>query len=152
VRLSAVTTSLLGKLPKAAAGADEPRAFETAECLPCGAAAWPGGSGVHGAAGWSAAGAEFVAGIFKPAAARAGLPHRLRFDDLRHTCASLLIAQGASVKAAQAQLGRASATVTLDRYGHLFPDELQQLADRLQDAYAAATADPARTEGSEAML
>ena len=42
--------------------------------------------------------------------------------------------------------------MTLDRYGHLFPDELQQLADRLQDAYADATTDPARTEGSEAML
>ena len=42
-------------------------------------------------------------------------------DDLRHTCASPLIAQGASVKAVQAQLGHASATVTLDRYGHLFP-------------------------------
>ena len=39
---------------------------------------------------------KFVAGIFKPAAARAGLPHRLRFHDLRHTCASLLIAQGAN--------------------------------------------------------
>jgi hypothetical protein len=30
--------------------------------------------------------------------------------------------------------------------GHLFPDELQQLADRLQDAYAEASTDPARTE------
>jgi integrase len=35
-------------------------------------------------------------------------PHRLRFYDLRHTCASLLIAQGASVKAVQAQLSQAS--------------------------------------------
>jgi hypothetical protein len=87
---------------------------------------------------------KFVAGIFKPAAVRAGLPHRLRFHDLRHTCASLLIAQGASVKAVQAQLGHASATVTLDRYGHLFPDELQQLADRLQDAYTDAVTDQAR--------
>ncbi|HEV2930454.1 MAG TPA: site-specific integrase, partial [Propionibacteriaceae bacterium] len=95
---------------------------------------------------------KFVAGIFKPAAARAGLPHGLRFHDLRHTCASLLIAQGASIKAVQAQLGHASATVTLDRYGHLFPDELQQLADRLQDAYAEASTDPARTEAAEAML
>ena len=95
---------------------------------------------------------KFVAGIFKPAAARAGLPYRLRFHDLRHTCASLLIAQGASVKAVQAQLGHASATVTLDRYGHLFPDELQRLADRLQEAYSDAVADPARTEGSERML
>jgi integrase len=42
-------------------------------------------------------------------------------DDLRHICASPLIAQGATVKAVQAQLGHASATVTLDRYGHLFP-------------------------------
>jgi hypothetical protein len=68
------------------------------------------------------------------------------------TCASLLIAQGASVKSVQAQLGHASATVTLDRYGHLFPDELQQLADRLQAAYADAITDPARTEGPRRCL
>jgi hypothetical protein len=52
----------------------------------------------------------------------------------------------------QAQLGHASATVTLDRYGHLFPDELQQLAERLQEAYAEAVTDPARTEDSGTML
>jgi len=95
---------------------------------------------------------KFVAGIFKPAAVQAGLPHWLRFHYLRHTCASLLIAQGASVKAVQAQLGHASATVTLDRYGHLFPDELQRLAERLQEAYGDAVTDPARTEATEMML
>ena len=42
--------------------------------------------------------------------------------------------------------------MTLDRYGHLFPDELQRLADRLQDAYADAVTDPVRTEGPETML
>ncbi|HYY78707.1 MAG TPA: tyrosine-type recombinase/integrase [Actinomycetes bacterium] len=94
---------------------------------------------------------KFVAGFFKPAAARVGLP-RLRFHDLRHTCASLLIARGASVKAVQAQLGHASATVTLDRYGHLFPDELQQLAVRLQEVYADAVTDPARTERASAAV
>src|SRR5829696_5668667 len=57
--------------------------------------------------------------------------------------------KGASVKAVQAQLGHASATVTLDRYGHLFPDELQRLADRLQEAYGDAITDPARTVPSE---
>lgn len=114
-----------------------------------GAAARPGGSGVHRATGRAAAGAEVVAGIFKPAAVQAGLPHRLRFHNLRHTCASLLIAQGASVKAVQAQLGHASATVTLDRYGHLFPDELQRLAERLQEAYGDTVTDPARTEPPE---
>ena len=107
-----------------------------------GAAARPGGSGVHRATGRAAAGAEVVA-------VQAGLPHRLRFHNLRHTCASLLIAQGASVKAVQAQLGHASATVTLDRYGHLFPDELQRLAERLQEAYGDTVTDPARTEPPE---
>ncbi len=76
--------------------------------------------------------------LFKPAVREAGLDPALRFHDLRHTCASLLIRQGASVKAVQAQLGHASASVTLDRYGHLFPDELEHLADRLERARADA--------------
>lgn len=79
---------------------------------------------------------KFVELIFKPAAIRAGLPSALRVHDLRHTCASLLIAHGASIKAVQAQLGHASATVTLDRYGHLFPDELARLAERMEGVYA----------------
>jgi len=55
------------------------------------------------------------------------LPEGLRFYDLRHTCASLLIAHGASVKAVQAQLGHATASITLDTYGHLFPSEMDTL-------------------------
>jgi integrase len=47
---------------------------------------------------------------------------RIRFHDLRHTYASLLIAQGAHPKYIQAQLGHASIQTTLDRYGHLMPD------------------------------
>jgi len=78
--------------------------------------------------------------LFKPAVRAAGLPAKPRFHDLRHTCASLLLAQGASVKAVQAQLGHATASVTLDRYGHLFPDELEHLAERLDRARAAAVA------------
>jgi hypothetical protein len=70
---------------------------------------------------------------------------------LRHTCARLLIAQGRASRRSRAQLGHASATVTLDRYGHLFY-ELQQLADRMQEAYVDAVTDPARTEAAETML
>jgi hypothetical protein len=58
----------------------------------------------------------------------------------------LLIAQGAHPKAIQAHLGHSSIQVTMDRYGHLFPDALEQLADRLDAARAAARTDPARTE------
>ena len=63
---------------------------------------------------------------FKPALAAAGLPAEMRFHDLRHTCAALCIALGAHPKAIQERLGHSSITVTLDRYGHLFPklDEL----------------------------
>jgi integrase len=73
------------------------------------------------------------------------LPEGLRLYDLRHTCASLLIAQGASVKAVQAQLGHATASITLDTYGHLFPSELEALADRLEQARAAALENRERT-------
>jgi integrase len=62
-----------------------------------------------------------VGWVFDPAAeaiGRDGLtPH-----GLRHTCASLTIAAGANVKVLQTQLGHKTATLTRDRYGHLFPD------------------------------
>ena len=53
--------------------------------------------------------------------ARAGLDG-LRFHDLRHFYASLLIRHGESVKVVQARLGHASASETLDTYSHLWPD------------------------------
>jgi hypothetical protein len=74
------------------------------------------------------------------------LPEGLRFYDLRHTCASLLIAQGASVKAVQAQLGHATASITLDTYGHLFPSEMEALADRLELVRDAVRAERPRTQ------
>lgn len=51
---------------------------------------------------------------------RAGL-RRIRFHDLRHTTASLLLANGVGIKQVQAQLGHASAQITLDVYSHLIP-------------------------------
>ena len=70
----------------------------------------------------------------------------LRFYDLRHTCASLLIAQGASIKAVQAQLGHATASITLDTYGHLLPSEMEALVDRLEMVRDAALAKRARAQ------
>jgi hypothetical protein len=59
------------------------------------------------------------------------LPPNTRFRDLRHTCAALCIALGAHPKAIQERLGHSSITVTLDRYGHLFPKLGEALTDRL---------------------
>jgi integrase len=52
---------------------------------------------------------------------QAGL-RRIKFHELRHTCASLLLASGIGIKHVQAQLGHSSATITLDVYGHLMPN------------------------------
>jgi integrase len=69
---------------------------------------------------------------FWPLLKKVGL-RRIRFHDLRHTFATLLIDQGESPKYIQAQLGHASIQVTMDRYGHLLPDVHQQAAQRLDE-------------------
>lgn len=51
-----------------------------------------------------------------------GLPDGFRTHDLRHYFASLLIAAGLDIKTVQARMRHASAKVTLDTYGHLWPD------------------------------
>jgi integrase len=53
---------------------------------------------------------------------------------LRHTAAPLAIATGANVKVVQTMLGHKSATMTLDLYGHLFGDRLDQVADAMDAA------------------
>lgn len=52
-----------------------------------------------------------------------------------------MIAAGASVKAIQSQLGHATATMTLDRYGHLMPDDLDLLAAGMSAGFKAAAPD-----------
>lgn len=54
--------------------------------------------------------------------------------ELRHTAASLAIASGADVKVVQLMLGHKSATMTLDLYGHLFPDRLDVVAEAMDRA------------------
>ncbi len=76
---------------------------------------------------------------------KAALPaelHGLRFHDLRHTCASLLIAQGAHPKIIQERLGHASITTTMNRYGHLFDGLDATLIDGLDAAHDEAAKPP----------
>ncbi|MBI3001973.1 MAG: site-specific integrase [Deltaproteobacteria bacterium] len=62
----------------------------------------------------------------------AGLRH-VRFHDLRHSFASLLIQQGESLAYIQDQLGHHSIQITVDTYGHLVPGGNRQAVDRLDD-------------------
>ncbi len=91
--------------------------------------------------------------VWKPAIEEAGLAP-LRIHDLRHTTASLLISEGAHPKAIQVHLGHSSIAVTMDRYGHLFPSDQEDLAARLNARYEAGRAthvDRLWTEGSLAV-
>ena len=88
-------------------------------------------------------GPNFRNRVWLPALRQTGLKG-VRPHDLRHTCASLLIANGTHPKAIQAHLGHSSITVTLDRYGHLFPDALDDVARGLEAVRAAANPRPGR--------
>lgn len=73
--------------------------------------------------------------VWRPAVVSARLNPQLRIHDLRHTCAALLISQGAHPEAIKRHLGHSSITVTMDRYGHVFPSHAQDLAAQLDEAY-----------------
>jgi integrase len=67
----------------------------------------------------------------------AGLPAGIRFHDLRHYYASLLIHAGESVKVVQARLGHANASETLDTYSHLWPDSEDRTRQAIDSALNA---------------
>ena len=57
---------------------------------------------------------------FRPLLAKAGLP-QIRFHDLRHTCATILLSKGVYAKFVQELLGHSTTAITLDTYSHLLP-------------------------------
>jgi integrase len=71
----------------------------------------------------------------QPVLARAGLPN-FGLHGLRHTCATLLLLAGVSVKVVSARLGHSTATQTLETYAHLLPDS-QDAAARHSSAMLA---------------
>jgi integrase len=58
---------------------------------------------------------------FRPLLKKAGLP-LIRFHDLRHTAATLLLLAGVHPKVVSEMLGHASIAITLDLYSHVLPD------------------------------
>ena len=74
---------------------------------------------------------HLIGRYFLPALKRAGID-RVRFHDLRHTFASLLLDQGESIKHVQTQLGHSSPTLTLNVYAHLIKPANQESARKLE--------------------
>ncbi|MDA0749005.1 MAG: site-specific integrase, partial [bacterium] len=67
----------------------------------------------------------------------AGCPS-IRIHDLRHSYASALIVQGAHPRYIQKQLGHASISITMDVYGHLFPEMGQEMAQKIETHFFGA--------------
>jgi integrase len=75
----------------------------------------------------------------------AGLSESVTWHDLRHHAASVLIANGESVKVVQRWLGHKSAAITLDVYSHLFDGSIESAADAMDAARGRRLADSVRT-------
>ena len=74
---------------------------------------------------------------FRHIKARANVREDLRFHDLRHTCATLLLSEGVNVKVVSEMLGHASVTITLNTYSHVLPDMQDSAADAMEAALGA---------------
>lgn len=72
-----------------------------------------------------------IAKALKRLADRAGVP-RLRFHDLRHTHATLLLRQGVHPKVVAERLGHTTVQFTLDKYSHVLPDTQREAVRALE--------------------
>ena len=73
-----------------------------------------------------------VTGAFTKAVENSGLP-RLRLHDLRHTAATLALADGIPIKVVSERLGHSSPMITLSTYTHVMPGMDRDAADRFGD-------------------
>jgi integrase len=64
---------------------------------------------------------------------KAGLP-RMRFHDLRHSCASLLLVQGVPARVVMETLGHSNISITMDTYTHVLPELQRQAAEAMDRA------------------
>jgi integrase len=88
-----------------------------------------------------------AASMFREKADMLGMAKRLGLHQLRHTCVSILISAGANIKEIQSWVGHESIQETMDTYGHLYPDAMPKLSEKLDhffdeegDNFTSATA------------
>jgi integrase len=72
---------------------------------------------------------------FKPLLRKSGLPD-IRFHDLRHTCATLLLTKGVHPKIVQEMLGHSTISITLDTYSHVLPNMQGEAVRAMEDIFS----------------
>jgi integrase len=80
---------------------------------------------------------NFQRRVFRPLQKAANLPE-IRFHDLRHTAATLMLLNDVNVKVVSERLGHASIQLTLDTYSHVLPT-MQKIAAERMDAFFRKT-------------
>jgi integrase len=90
---------------------------------------------------------ESINRSFPQAVKKAGVPH-IRFHDLRHTCATLLLQAGASIKAVSARLGHTNVNITLATYAHVLPGEQKSVAKLADKRFGVSHVYPINTPDS----
>jgi integrase len=80
---------------------------------------------------------HFNTQIFKPLLKKAKLPE-IRFHDLRHTSATLLLSLGIHPKVVQERLGHSQISVTMDTYSHVLPTMQREAASKLDQVLGKA--------------
>jgi integrase len=74
---------------------------------------------------------NFRRDVFDPTIKKAGVP-RIRFHDMRHSCATLLLGAGVHPKVVSERLGHAGMGITLDTYSHVLPTMQREAANMLE--------------------
>lgn len=80
---------------------------------------------------------NFSSKTFKKMLERAGIPKSVKFHDLRHTHATLLLQEGVNPKVVQERLGHSTISMTLDTYSHVLPDMQDTAVKALEGMFVA---------------
>jgi integrase len=80
---------------------------------------------------------NFTSKVYKGILEQAGISKTVKFHDLRHTHATLLLQQGVNPKVVQERLGHSTISMTLDTYSHVLPDMQDTAVKALEGLFVA---------------
>jgi integrase len=123
----------IARTPTAVAALQQHRVRQAAEQLATGTLWQENGLVFSNELGGPLNGISVLRYRFLPVLQRANLP-RMRFHDLRHTCATLLLGCGVNPKIVSELLGHSTVAITLDLYSHVLPMMQQAAASAMEAA------------------